>query len=94
MKKIFYFITISLLLGIESCSDNIEETLNNSTEVIEEVYTDGTAEETENLLKYWKEQKELYKEMREWHQKYPDDTTREVEFMNKLKDLQKKYNID
>ncbi len=93
MKKIFYFIVTLLLLGIWSCADNAEEVLNDSTEVVEEVYTDKTVEETENCLKYWKEQKELYKEMREWHQKYPNDTTREVEFMNRLRDLQKKYNI-
>ncbi len=93
MKKIIYFITALLLFGVGSCVDNAEEVLNDSTEVVEEVYTDETIEETENCLKYWKEQKELYKEMREWHQKYPNDTTREVEFMNRLRDLQKKYNI-
>lgn len=93
MRKIIYFVASLLLLGAESCSDNTEETLNNSTEIIEEVYTDETAEETENCLKYWEELEELYKEMREWHQKYPNDTTREVEFMNRLRDLRKKYNI-
>ena len=92
MKR--YFIAALLLLGIGSCTSNTEEILNDSSEVIEEVYTDETAEETENCLKYWEELEELFKEYREWvDNSSPDDTSRLEEFEVRLRDLRKKYNI-
>lgn len=95
MKKIFYFVAALLLVSTVSCTDNIEEILYDSTEVVEEVYTDGTVEEDENCLKYWKEQEELFKEYREWvDNSSPDDTSRLKEFEIRLRDLQKKYNIE
>lgn len=94
MKKIFYFIVTLLLLGIWSCADNAEEVLNDSTEVVEEVYTDGTVEDAENCLKYWEELEELFEEYREWvDNSSPKDTSRLKEFEIRIRDLRKKYNI-
>ena len=94
MKKIFYFVTSLLLLSIESCIDNAEEVLNDSTEVVEEVYTDGTVEDAENCLKYWEEQEEIFKEYRIWvDNSNPEDTSRLKEFEIRIRDLRKKYNI-
>lgn len=94
MKKIIYFIAALLLFGVGSCADNAEEVLNNSTEVVEEVYTDKTVEETENCLKYWKEQEEIFKEYRIWvDNSNPKDTSRLKEFEIRIRDLRKKYNI-
>ena len=76
MRKIIYFVASLLLLSVGSCADNTEEVLNNSTEVVEEVYTDETVEETENCLKYWKEQEEIFKEYRIWvDNSSPEDTS-------------------
>ena len=94
MKKIIYFIVALLLFGVGSCADNAEEVLNDSTEVVEEVYTDGTVEDTENCLKYWEELEELFKEDREWvDNSSPKDTSRLKEFEIRIRDLRKKYNI-
>ena len=94
MKKIFYFIIALLLLGIWSCADNTEEVLNNSAEVVEDVYTVGTVKDAENCLKYWEELEELFEEYREWvENSSPKDTSRLKEFEIRIRDLRKKYNI-